>query len=198
MFMKRIVLSIVFIACSTLSWGQYGPISRRATSSETDTTSSTSTTQNNSTDFYSLPLKDRLVFGGNAGLSVGTTTYIELSPRIGYRVTPDLISGVGVNYIYYNDRYYNYETNIYGGNVFSTYNLPIGLPLALHGEFEMINFEYAYNERDWVPGLNLGAAIVQRTSGGGGIYLMALYNVLYDPLKTYYGSPWVIRISFML
>src|SRR5438045_3447622 len=56
---------------------------------------------------------DRLVFGGNLVAGFGSSTYIDISPLVGYKINPRLIGGIGVTYIYYRfpiiDPYTNQE-----------------------------------------------------------------------------------------
>lgn len=64
---------------------------------------------------------DRLRFGfelGNNGLSFGSNTSVEISPFVSYNLNNKISVGVGGIYNYYNSRYYNYETNVYGGRIF--------------------------------------------------------------------------------
>ncbi|NVK27832.1 MAG: hypothetical protein HWE14_07295 [Flavobacteriia bacterium] len=208
--MKSRIYTAVFVLMSSIAFAQYyEPMSRRSSGSS-DSSSTESTANNIPTDVSQRSFGQRLLYGGSLQLSFGSVTYVELAPRVGYLVTNDLIAGVGINYIYV--RYAEnisypgspaVDFSLYGGNVYSTYNVPIGLPIALHGEFEAMNLElwnpaeFQY-QREWVPALRLGAAYVQRIGSGGGVYLMALYDVLHDPdrsLNPY--SPWTFRISFM-
>ncbi len=205
--MKRILLTLIIALGTITSWGQYEPLN---TPSSGNNDSRDTEENNQETDLSRQSFFQRLQFGGNLQLAFGTFTFIEVSPRVGYRVTRDLTSGVGINYIYSSasaNAYYpgspRTEFSAYGGNVFSTYNVPIPIPIALHGEYEALNFEVYdpfANElnREWVSALRLGGAYVQRLgNNGGGVYLMALYDVLYDPDRSLYGSPWTFRISFM-
>ena len=41
--------------------------------------------------------KDKLIYGGNIGVSANS---IELSPLLGYRITPEFIVGFGLSYYY--------------------------------------------------------------------------------------------------
>jgi hypothetical protein len=100
------------------------------------------------------PLKERLYFGGNFSFSSGKyMSYIEVTPQVGYLLTPRLISGVGATYIYYKNIYFgnNIKTHIYGGKVFSNYSLikdfnkfiPIGFDGSLAGyvEYEALSLD---------------------------------------------------------
>jgi hypothetical protein len=90
--------------------------------------------------------KDRLFFGGGFGLVVGQYTDINISPHVGYYITPRLSAGIGVKYGYYNNKYHwitgydargyaifeRFETHIWGGSLFK-------------------NFVLVNNVNDWIP-----------------------------------------------
>lgn len=198
----------IFLLCSLSGFAQYpdnyeplnSPSSGDTTSNSTGTVPS---------DLSNQSFWDRVNYGGNLQLSFGAVTYIEVSPRIGYRITEDLTSGVGLNYIYIRyaqNFFYNgspsTSLSIYGGNVFSTYKLPIGFPIALHGEFEALRydvFEPSTNqfEPQWVPALRLGGGYFQPIGRGGGVFILGLYDVLYEPGVSLNRSPWSVRVNFL-
>lgn len=146
--------------------------------------------------------KDRIFVGGNLGLQFGTITNIEVSPLVGYRITNNFSAGLGVSYIYYKVKFDNgteFKTDIYGGRIFA--RRLITEQFFLHGEYESLNLEF-YNindgsfNREWVSGLFLGGGYFMPISRNAGFSAMALYNVIYDDLKSPYNSPWVIRVGF--
>lgn len=207
--MKQAILIAFTLLGSLKTYAQYGPISTRPT--ETEESNQTTTEER---DLSTLSFMERLSVGGNFALSFGSTTYIEVSPRVGYRFTNHLLGGVGVNYIYSKipSGFYwtgspSSEFSVYGAHEFTTYSLPIQLPLVLHQEFELLNYEVPsidqsqrvqYN-REWVPGWHIGGGIFQKiTPGGSGVYMLLLYNVLYDTNKSLQNSPWSFKLSFML
>lgn len=173
--------------------------------------SNSSTTQPSSASSPSTPRRssgnsklDKWRFGGMVGASFGTYTYVELSPRVHYLVQDNLGIGTGISYYYWKDNQsyppgFNVKTegSVYGLNFFGWYN-PIG-SIILQGEFEPLNFEvFNYEnqvwEREWVNGLLLGGGIRQQ-AGRANMFFVVLYNVLYDVNRTFYSSPWVIRIG---
>lgn len=163
------------------------------------------------------PLRDRLFFGGNFGLTFGNTTSIIVSPLAGYRITPKLSGGLGVRYEYYKNSYPGfvpYSTNIYGGSVFTRYMLiqnlgetlgigGIGTGIFIQGEYEMLNLESQYfdvsNTHSQEKRFNLHSVLV-----GGGIYqpigqrsgflITVLWN-LNESLNSVYSNP-LIRLGF--
>lgn len=157
------------------------------------------------TSFSDLPLRDRLEFGGNFGLQFGTNTIVQLQPRVGYKFTEDFVAGLGITYIYYNyliTQGSRYESSIYGGTLYTRYNLfePIFLAAeveALSTDVLTINpitYEYSVN-REWVPALYLGGGGAFGDPNGAQAFVFILYNVLYEPGRSVFGNP-VIRFGF--
>ncbi|WP_339874398.1 hypothetical protein [uncultured Algoriphagus sp.] len=150
----------------------------------------------------SIPLKDRLYYGGNFGMQFGTLTLIDFSPLVGVMLTPKFSSGLGITYQYFNDkRYAGGETSSYGGRIFSRYNI---FPnIFAHAEYESINFDN-YNlftdrfERIWSKSLFLGGGYFAPFGSRGGANFTFLYNVLHDNLRSPYNEPYVIRVGFVL
>ena len=156
------------------------------------------------------PLKDRIFVGGGFGAWFSQTfSFVEVSPMLGYMITPRLSGGVGITYQFVSRTYYNYTTNsdftnnshIYGGRLFGRAQL-FG-PLFAYTEFESISFE-VYNpgsnrfQREWVPGLMLGGGLMQPMGQKGGVAITVMYNVIYDSMRSPYVSPVIYRISFFI
>lgn len=146
-------------------------------------------------------LKDRIYFGGNLGLQFGTITNIEVSPLVGYRFTDKFSAGLGITYIYFKTNYNNFpdfETNIYGYRFFTRYS--ITQQFYATAEYENLSLEF-FNSidgsvgRQWVPGAFVGGGYFQPIGRNAGFNIAALYNVLYDDLKSPYNSPWVFRVG---
>ncbi len=115
-------------------------------------------------------ISDRIFFGGDFWLSIGTNTYIDIAPLIGYKITPRLSAGLGPIYIFQKDRLnyldtiinnigyyrtYNIKYNTYGGRFFMTYDLikdmnryiPLNIgTILVHCENEALNIETVYRD----------------------------------------------------
>jgi hypothetical protein len=149
----------------------------------------------------------RLYFGGSMGFQLGTITYVDVSPLAGYMISRKLSAGVGITYRYLKYRNINYETHIYGGRLFARHNIALfNLPLFLYGEYENLNLEYAkYTSistyeltREWVPSVLVGGGLFQPIGTRAGFMIMALYNLIYDEVRSPYNSPWVVRVGFTM
>jgi hypothetical protein len=162
--------------------------------------------------------RDKLFFGGNFGLQIGTVTNIELSPIVGYNLTPRLAPGVGLRYEFLkssgkNFGYLPYETNIYGGSAFVRYmlfknlgeqiNLGIASSIFAHTEYEVLSLEKKYFEyppsseegRFLVHSVLVGGGLFQPMGRRGGFLMMLLWN-LNESASSPYSNP-VIRIGFV-
>jgi len=144
-------------------------------------------------------LSEKVYFGGNFGLQLGTITSIDISPLMGYKVLSFLSVGVGGTYQYYNDNLNKYSTSIYGGSVFAEV-MPIKNAFG-HAEVEMLNFEdysqYLYTgelKRTWDTGVLVGAGFRQYLGERACVNYMILWN-LNETAHSLYQNP-IIRIGF--
>lgn len=140
----------------------------------------------------------RLYFGGGLGLQIGSITLIEVSPLVGYKITPKFSVGLSPTYKYYkyNDYYGNQKTNVFGGSLFSRY--VIWNNIFAHVEYESLY----YNVK--VPGYDVAKKHFDSFFMGGGynqpigmnsaMYVLALWN-LNDTPDSPYINP-VIRVGF--
>ena len=167
--------------------------------------------------------KSKIFFGGNFGLSLGTVTYIEIAPTIGYKLTERFDAGFGISYLYYketiqyqnnagNIKSWEYKSQTYGGKLFADYVLLDHLEemlhinissLIAHSEFERLNVNaYTYdnfgntidNGRTWITSVLVGGGIKQNLGKHSAISLLVLYN-LTEEVFTPYSNP-VFKINF--
>ena len=156
---------------------------------------------------------DRFFFGGNFGMQFGTITNIEISPLVGYHITPRLSAGIGTKFEYFKDKglYYPFETTIFGGSVFSRFviiqNLGEGLNLGINtgvftqAEYELLSLEREYFEpyptgtgRFLVHSVLIGGGIIQPIGRRSALLVSVLYN-LNESARSPYSNP-IFRIGF--
>lgn len=151
---------------------------------------------------------ERLYLGGNFGLQLGTNlTQIEISPAVGYMINNKASVGVGVIYQYFRARrqiqnsVYEFKSNIYGGKLFGRYNITdflFGYAEYEHINLNTLNINSNEMERAWVPGMFVGAGYFQAIGRRSGVNLMLLYNLTYDPIRSPYNSPFLLRLGFVI
>ncbi|MGB3182260.1 MAG: hypothetical protein WBB45_12770 [Cyclobacteriaceae bacterium] len=152
------------------------------------------------------PIDDRIFFGGSFSVNFFNGIFIDVSPLIGYKVTDRFSTGVGVTYKYLktDQRGIDYSTSIYGGRLFSRYN--IYRNFFLHGEYENINLEVLtideadtpVIEREWVPGAFAGGGLNQQLGGSAVFSVYVLYNFLHEEYRSPYNSPIIVRVGINL
>jgi len=138
--------------------------------------------------------KDRIYTGGGVGFSTSSySTYLSLSPTIGYMITPKLSGGVGVTYQYFKDKIYDADDHRYGGNVFLMQML-IGRVFVM-GQYSFLNMNripsIESNPRETFTRLLVGGGVSQPI-GKAFLNLTVMYDVKYDSNNYPYSSPWVI------
>lgn len=154
--------------------------------------------QNPTTQKEFSSFKERLFFGGNVGGWFGATTYINLSPLIGCKITKRFSLGGGVTYNYYSIDYNNkkYTSTIYGGNGFARY-------LVLENVFAQVGWDRLSvpdftspiaNSRAWVDNILLGGGYQQQFSKNGSFVAAIFYNINQTPLSPYQNP--IIQIGF--
>lgn len=150
---------------------------------------------------------DDVSFGGNLGGGISNVgSFFMIQPMAFYRITERSMAGLGVSYYYWSQDFISYtgvKTSVsdhaYGFNLFGRQLLFD--PLFVHVEYMPLNFS-VYNSfsneftRKWVPALYVGGGINQPISDRAGLYLVVLYDLLYDANRSFRGIPFDIRTGF--
>ena len=134
--------------------------------------------------------QERIFFGGNLGLQVGSQTYINVSPTAGYRITNAVSAGVGVSYIYQSA--FGQSFTHYGGNVFSRVN--ISDPFFAMAQYEYLSVDVGVEgQRLGLSSFLVGGGIQQPLGGNAVASFTVLYNLSYvEGEPSAYNSPIVI------
>lgn len=185
--MKKIILSLLlFVNCVVVS------------AQDEVKTPTTPVRKNSGSHNLFDTLKKRMYVGGNVGASFGTTTYINIQPLVGYKITPKFSVGAGFTYNYYSQNYAGtrYVSYVYGSNVFARYLILENLfaqvgwdKLSVPDYYSSVN-----GARRWVDNLLVGGGYRQKFSDYGSVVAAIFYNVnqsIYSP----YANP-IIQIGF--
>ncbi len=142
------------------------------------------------------PFMDKIFYGGEFGLQFGSYTSINLAPQVGYYFNDYFGAGVGVSYTYARDRFYNYQTYLYGGSAFiQAYPLKM---LIVQGELLALNYENYSSQsfqfqRAWDLGMLIGGGYRMRFGKKSALNYMILWN-FNNTENTPYTNP-IFRIS---
>lgn len=140
---------------------------------------------------------DKWFAGGGLALSFGAVDFVSISPIIGYRFTPVVSAGLGLQYIYRSDDRYgqNYSTSDYGGHLFTRFH--VGHGAFLSAAYEVLRFQYfdpAGNTlTDDYDSFFVGGGFARPISRHSAFIVSAMYNLTYETNEpSPYDSPWVI------
>lgn len=139
-------------------------------------------------------------YGGGIGFGTGDVEYVELSPMIGLRFSPQFSAGANFTYRWRSDKRYgeDLETEDYGVTLFSRIHLSSEVYLQV--EYEYLNYEFytfpsMETERSDFSSILAGGGFSQPLGGNTYAYATVLYNVDYDEDESPYDEPWVYRVG---
>jgi len=131
----------------------------------------------------------KVYYGGYVGATFGDYSSIELSPMVGYHVSPVVSAGVRFTYEYLwaDVNGQNYDASNYGGSVFALAR--VHPKVFLQAEFKYMSYEtvsvLSTDDREWVPFLYLGGGYVQPLGGNVSLVASVLVDVLQDENSPY-------------
>jgi hypothetical protein len=147
-----------------------------------------------------LQKRDRWFVGGMLGAAFSSyRSYVEVSPLVGYKITPAFHVGGRFSYMWNSQEVaYNERENLhnYGVGAFGRYVIFRGLFAQV--EYEALNYDYPSTsnvDREWVNNLYIGGGYFQ-DMGRAFASFAILFNVLDNPNPYYYQTNPVIRIGF--
>ena len=133
--------------------------------------------------------------GGMIGAGFSSySSYVEVAPVVGFRITPAFHVGSRVTYIFNSYEYApgkRENLHHYGISLFSRYVIWKGL--YAHVEFETLSFDQI-DQREWINSLFIGGGYLQNVGGQGFMSFAILFNVL-DNIDSPYVNP-IFRIGF--
>jgi hypothetical protein len=136
--------------------------------------------------------KNKIFFGGNAGLQFGSLTFIDISPFVGYRINDKIHVGIGGSYIYTSNRFIRRSATILGARVFARYFFK---PYFFaHAENEWLRSSALFSQTGSLNTPLVGIGYRQMIGTRGFMDLTGLWNFSIHS-ATYYSNP-VIRIGF--
>jgi hypothetical protein len=140
----------------------------------------------------------RLFFGGNFGLTFGNFTFINVSPQVGYQVSPIFSAGTGVNFIYQSDKYYSGSREVkntlgYAGlNIFGRVNPYKFIILNAQPELNYVwgttrveGLGDSKIDPKFVPSFLVGVGAAIPMGGRGRMIAMLQYDLIQDNLSPY-------------
>jgi len=151
--------------------------------------------------------KENLRFGGNLGATFGNTTFVDISPAIGYQFTHRFQAGLGLIYNYYSFRDWisgnRFSMSVYGVKPYAQFSV-LQLPsfhIILRAEYGLLNYDVNFwwfrePKREWVHYPLLGGGVLLPVGQGGGIMIQAMWD-LYEKEHSIYSRNPIIQVGFM-
>lgn len=183
--MKKTLLSVLLVCACSLAMAQYQAAPEQSGSG----------------------INDRLFFGGNFGLSFGNSTFVNVSPIVGYKINDYFSAGGGVNFIYsafttrdgYGNKLYTDSYGTAGLGVFARVYPVRFLFAQVRPEMNYVWGKIKYYGSNpseskypgkWVPSLLVGGGVAM-PAGRGAIMLSLQYDVVQDKRSPYGTKPFV-------
>lgn len=145
---------------------------------------------------------ERIYFGGGFGLNGGRDYYgnryfyFQVSPIVGYMMTPSLSAGTGLTYARISYPDLGLHTSQYGGSPFVRYNINQFFGML---EYNFISVDPVpdddSNKRETYDRLFAGIGMSQPIGKRASINVVALYDLIYEPTGVF-NSPWEFRVFF--
>lgn len=181
--MKGRMLLVVGIFISCISLAQFNTTLKRPSNSNSSPLSG----------------RDRIYFSMGGGLGGGTNiqgfryNYYSLFPTIGYRVKPEVLLGVNLQYSKYSFPDIGASYDQLGGALFARYYVQ---QLFFQLEYDKISSNtFDNSSRKYYNRLLVGVGYFQPVGKRSGINAMALYDLLYQQ-NGVFQSPFVFRVFF--
>lgn len=145
--------------------------------------------------------ENRWTFGGNVGLGFGSNNYfdVQISPRVGFRLTDDLEAGVMGSFTLQSSRYY--QSTMFGVGPFANYYFARSFYLGTSFQQYFINYKDKYSDYKYdkdESALYLGGGYMQRIGNGAYFQIGLMYNVLWKENKSIFSSGLVPNIGFVV
>lgn len=181
---------ITFLALITISFTGYSQTDEDSYVYGDDSSSSSKSSSDGKFDWK------RLTVGGGLGATFGDVTYFEIAPTVGYYFTDNILAGIGGTYIYYSNKIYDYQTNMYGGSIFTQY-LFNDLPVLAHAETALMNY-YSFNKEKRVTAtaVLLGGGLKQNFGGRSYFSILVLWDIN-ETEDSFYPNP-IIRAGIAI
>ncbi len=150
--------------------------------------------------------KDKMIYGGSFGGALGNqSSFFMIQPIVGYKFTDKIQAGISPLYIYSSrtiniggNKTLTQSINAFGPGVFGRYFVNdnifahieyLGLQYNIYDDF------YKKDISKYSNSLFVGGGYMP--GGGSGIYVVALYDLLYDSKTSFYSNPLDIRVGFL-
>lgn len=144
---------------------------------------------------------NRWTFGGGLGVGFGSDSYfnLQVSPRVGYRITDQLEGGIIGNVSWQKDNYYT--STMFGVGPFANYYFARTFFVGANLQQYFINSKekftgYKFNTDE--TALYLGGGYMQSLGNNAFVQIGLMYNVLWKENRSIFSSGFVPSVGFVV
>jgi hypothetical protein len=143
--------------------------------------------------------KERLYVAGNLQVVSVNPVSLDFSPMLGYRITRDLVAGIGGNYRQsFADTIPTFSPTVFGYKAFASYDLVKNF--FAYAEFDRnspgLKHTETSRQRIWKNAAFLGLGRKFMISPKVEMTIVMMYNFLHEHPDPIYPKPWNIKIGF--
>jgi len=145
--------------------------------------------------------KSKWTFGGGLGVGFGSNSSfsLQVSPRVGYRLTHDLEAGIMGNVSWQTSDYY--KSTMFGVGPFANYYFARSFYVSANLQHFFVNYQdkiYDYKSNVQETALYLGGGYMQQLGSNSFMQLGLMYNVLYKENSSIFSSGLVPTVGFVV
>ena len=145
--------------------------------------------------------KNKWTFGGGIGVGFGSNSYfnLQVAPRIGYKLTNDLETGVVGSVSWQSSN--SYKSTMFGLGPFVNYYFARSFFVSGNLQHFFVNYEdklYDYKNNQQETALYLGGGYMQRIGNNSFMQIGLMYNVLYKENNSIFSSGLIPSVGFVV
>ena len=144
---------------------------------------------------------NKWTFGGGLGVGFGSNSYfnLQVSPRVGYRLTNDLEAGLLGSISWQTSNYYT--STMFGVGPFVNYYFARSFFISGNLQHYFINYKdkfYDFKANEQETALYLGGGYMQQIGNGSFLQLGLMYNVLYKENSSMFSTGLIPTVGFVV
>ena len=144
---------------------------------------------------------NRWTFGGGLGVGFGSNSYfnLQVSPRIGYRLTNDLEAGLMGSVSWQSSDFY--KSTMFGFGPFVNYYFARSFYVSGNLQHYFVNYEdkfYDFKNNQQETALYLGGGYMQQIGNNSFMQIGLMYNVLYKENSSVFSGGLIPSVGFVV
>lgn len=144
---------------------------------------------------------NKWTFGGGLGVGFGSNSYfnLQVSPRVGYRLTNDLEAGLMGSVSWQTSDYY--KSTMFGFGPFANYYFARSFYVSGNLQHYFVNYEdkfYDFKNNQQETALYLGGGYMQQLGNNSFMQIGLMYNVLYKENNSVFSGGLIPSVGFVV